>query len=146
MSIDPLTGFLWAGDVGQNAYEEVDIISAGGNYGWNTMEGLHCYNPSSGCDQSGLTLPLAEYSHSVGNSITGGHVYRGSENPSLDGMYIYGDFISGVVFGLSQDGGRTQINQLFATDHLISSFGIDEGRELFLLSYGDGKIYRFSAN
>jgi glucose/arabinose dehydrogenase len=91
-SFDRLTGKLWAGDVGQGAREEVDIVEKGKNYGWHTMEGFACYSPSTGCDTSGLTLPVLDYNHSVGYSITGGYVYHGSARPELEGAYIYGDF------------------------------------------------------
>ncbi|MES9993160.1 MAG: PQQ-dependent sugar dehydrogenase, partial [Candidatus Thiodiazotropha sp.] len=84
-SFDRQTGELWLGDVGQNAYEEIDIIYSGGNYGWNLMEGSHCYPSSANCDATGLTLPVAEYDHSQGISVTGGYVYRGSAMPQMQG-------------------------------------------------------------
>ncbi len=87
-SFDRLTGQLWAGDVGQYLWEEVDIIEGGKNYGWNVMEGFHCFSPASGCDTSGLVLPIVEYDHDAGRSITGGFVYRGS-NQSRARWYIY---------------------------------------------------------
>jgi glucose/arabinose dehydrogenase len=90
-SFDPVTGWLWAGDVGQSQREEVDIIEKGGNYGWNIMEGSLCYNPSSGCEQTGLELPILDYDRNLGYSVTGGFVYRGTELPGLTGAYIYGD-------------------------------------------------------
>lgn len=144
MSFDPVTGWLWAADVGQNAYEEVDIIESGKNYGWNTMEGLHCYNPPSGCDTSGLTLPIWEYSHSLGSSVTGGYVYRGPGVPELVGKYIYADFGSGRIWSLEYDGINPAVNtQLFDTNLLISSFGVDQFNELYICAF-DGKIYRFT--
>ena len=99
ISFDTLTHDLYIGDVGQSAREEVDFQAAGGtggqNYGWRVMEGSICYNPSSGCDQSGKILPVAEYDHTLGCAITGGYVYRGLNFPSLNGYYFYSDYCSG---------------------------------------------------
>jgi glucose/arabinose dehydrogenase len=142
-SFDPETGRLWAGDVGQGQREEIDIVTNGGNYGWNTMEGTRCFNPSSGCDQTGLTLPVLDYSHALGASISGGHVYRGSNNPSLLGNYIYGDFISGSLWALQYDGSTARSIDLFSTELNIAAFGVDENRELYFLSYAEGAIYTF---
>jgi glucose/arabinose dehydrogenase len=143
MSFDPVTGWLWAADVGQNAWEEVDIIESGKNYGWNVMEGFHCYNPPpGGCDTTGLTLPIWEYSHSLGNSVTGGYVYRGPGVPELVGNYIYADFVSGRIWSLEYDGVNPPANtQLMDTQLLIASFGTDQQNELYICAF-DGKIYR----
>ena len=99
-SFDKNTWKLWAADVGQNAWEEIDIIKKGGNYGWRIMEGLHCFNPSTGCDENGLEKPVWEYSHNStgGYSITGGFVYRGQNAPSLTDKYIYADLYP-EIFG-----------------------------------------------
>lgn len=143
MSFDPVTGWLWAADVGQNAYEEIDIIENGKNYGWNIMEGNHCYNPPTGCDTAGLTLPVWEYSHNLGNSVTGGYVYRGPGVPDLVGKYIYADFGSGRIWALAYDGVNPAVNnQLIDTSLLIASFGVDQNQELYICAF-DGKIYRF---
>ncbi len=142
VSFDPQTGWLWCGDVGQNNYEEIDIIKKGNNYGWNIMEGFHCYNASS-CDTTGLTMPIWEYDHSVGQSITGGHVYRGFSVPELTGNYIYADYVSGRVWALQYDGESEQVNTLLKDTNLfIVSFGVDQNRELYICAF-DGKIYRF---
>ncbi|UJS18607.1 MAG: PQQ-dependent sugar dehydrogenase [Candidatus Jettenia sp.] len=142
-SFDPKTQWLWAADVGQYHFEEVDIIEKGKNYGWNIMEGLHCFKPPSGCDTTGLELPIWEYNHDVGASITGGYVYRGSQVPELIGAYIYSDFMSGRIWYLRYDGSSLPINtELLTTSLNISSFGIDEKNELYMLSF-DGKIYCF---
>ena len=90
-SFDRITGDLWAGDVGQGAREEVDLIVRGGNYGWNTMEGFLCFNPSSDCNQTGLVLPVIDYNRQQGVSVTGGYVYRGRQLDELSGVYLYGD-------------------------------------------------------
>lgn len=143
-SFDTISDRIWLADVGQNAYEEVDVIESGKNYGWNTMEGSHCYSPSSGCSQSGLTLPVTEYSHDEGLSITGGFVYRGSSTKSLKGLYIFADFVTGRIWALSYDGVKAIRHELFDTALNISSFGIDENSELYFLSYSDGAIYHLA--
>lgn len=145
ISFDPETSRLWAGDVGQNAYEEIDVIEAGENYGWDVMEGMHCYEPSSGCDQSGLVLPVWEYSHSLGQSVTGGFVYRGDDVPQLAGRYVYGDFTSGRIWALTYDGEEAENEELLDTNLNISSFGTDQDHELYVLAF-NGKIYRFTSS
>ena len=145
-SFDPVTGWMWAGDVGKNSWEEIDIIEKGKNYGWRIMEGNHCYNPSSDCDTSGLTLPIWEYGHDdTGNcSITGGYMYRGSQFPELYGKYIYGDYCSGSVWTLSYDGTNTATNKLLLTaDIEISSFGIDRDNEMYICDL-NGKVYKLA--
>ena len=146
IAFDPATGELWAGDVGQGQYEEVDVIKKGHNYGWNVMEGFHCY-PSNvqSCDQAGLEPPIFEYSHAEGCSITGGHVYRGSRIPQLSGAYIYADFCSGRIWGLRYDGATVTSQALLNDSALqIPSFGVDQQGELYILSF-DGRIYQFVA-
>ncbi len=143
-SFDRQTGELWAGDVGQNEWEEVDLIVRGGNYGWNTMEGSHCFNPSNGCDSSGLVLPLYEYSHSVGHSITGGYVYRGPRLIRLQGAYVYGDFVDRQVWALRRLPDGQVENQLLAlSPSPIASFGEDEQGEVYIVGF-DGAIYRLA--
>ncbi len=143
---DAPTSRLWAGDVGQNAIEEIDLIEKGKNYGWNTMEGASCYEPSTGCIKKGKTLPITEYTHAVGQSVTGGCVYRGSAVPGLSGLYLFGDFVAGRLWSLRYDPGKeTVVRELLDTDLNISSFGRDEAGEMYLLSYGDGKVYRLGA-
>lgn len=139
-SIDRSTKKIWLGDVGQNAIEEIDIIRSGGNYGWNTMEGSQCY-PDPGCNKTGLILPVAEYDHSVGASIIGGYVYRGTRQTPLSGLYLFADFISGEVFALRSNKTNLPENTLFSTELNFSAFGEDQAGELYLLSYGEGKIY-----
>lgn len=143
ISFDTETDRLWAGDVGQNAYEEVDIIERGENYGWDVMEGRHCHEPSSGCDQEGLVLPVWEYPHGEGRSITGGFVYRGHDAPPLVGRYVYADFVSGKIWALSYDGEEAENEELMDTGLGISSFGVDQNEELYVLAF-DGNVYRFT--
>lgn len=145
-SFDVQTGRIWAGDVGQGELEEIDIIENGGNYGWNILEGTSCYNAQD-CDTVGTIAPVFEYNHTANDkSVTGGHVYRGSLVPSLEGFYIYGDFISGRIWALSTNLGGNLNNQLLLETGLnISSFGTDANNELFVCSF-DGNIYRFEEN
>jgi len=143
MSFDPVTNWLWAGDVGQSRLEEIDIIEKGKNYGWRIMEGNLCFNPSSGCNMTGLVKPIWEYGRSLGISVTGGHVYRGRSVPALVGAYIYGDFGSGRIWALRYDGVNPPVNtELMDTSLGIASFGIDKNFELYLCAF-DSRIYRF---
>jgi glucose/arabinose dehydrogenase len=142
-SFDPHTKKLWTGDVGQNAYEEIDIIEKGGNYGWNTMEGKHCFDPSSGCKTAGLLLPVAEYGRGDGVSVTGGFVYRGSTVDGLKGKYVYADYVSGNIWALDASNVNNPGETKIASSNLhISSFGVDQNNELYVCAF-DGKIYRF---
>ena len=142
-SFDLETGDLWAGDVGQNQWEEIDIIQRGGNYGWNTLEGNHCFRPRDNCDREGTIPPVWEYSlDGAPCSVIGGYVYRGGAIPWLRGAYIYGDFCSGKVFGLRyQDGQVTEHKELADTGLRIMSFAEDNAGELYLLSQSEG-VYR----
>ena len=145
-SFDIPSGRIWAADVGQNAWEEIDILQNGKNYGWKIMEGFTCYSPPSGCDTTGLTLPIWSYSHSEGMSITGGYVYRGSLVPGLTGKYIYADYVVGKIWALTYDGINPPQNTLLLdSPYLISTFGVDESNELYVCTYGasGGKIYKF---
>ncbi len=140
MSFDTQNGSLWTADVGQNRFEEVDIVESGGNYGWNIMEANECYDSSS-CDSTGLMLPVFAYPHGSGNgSVTGGYVYRGSKLTELFGSYVYADFLSGRIWSLSEDGSGYTNKLLFDSSIGISSFGIDENDELFICGF-DGQIH-----
>ncbi len=141
-SFDPFTEWLWAADVGQNRREEVDIVEKGRNYGWNTMEGSLCYSPPSGCNQTGLELPIWEYDHSLGNSITGGFVYLGAELTELRSAYVYGDWGSGRIWAIWYNGSGDPVNkEIVDTAINIPSFGVDETNELYICSYA-GEIYK----
>ncbi|MEX2591914.1 MAG: PQQ-dependent sugar dehydrogenase [Anditalea sp.] len=144
-SFDPKNNRLWTADVGQNAYEEIDIIEKGGNYGWNVMEGFHCFEPSSDCDKDGLKLPIWEYGRSEGDvSVTGGFVYRGPAMSSLEGLYVYADYASGRVWTLDPSDLDNPVNtELLQASFQISSFGTDQDNELYICGF-DGKIYRFA--
>ncbi len=144
-SWDSVTNLLYGADVGQNAWEEIDIIESGNNYGWNTMEGFHCYDPPVGCDETGLELPIWEYALYVNDdcSVTGGFVYRGSNFFSLTGKYIYGDYCTGRIWALEYDGVNPTVNEELLTTWLnISSFGLDRNNEIYFCSLGNGRIYR----
>ncbi len=141
-SFDRCTGRLFLADVGQYSWEEVDIITKGGNYGWRIMEGNHCFNPPEGCDPTGLTLPIVEYSHSFGCSVTGGYVYRRRRNPNLVGRYVFGDYCSGLIWALTETvPGTWTMNQLLDSSLAISSFGEDERSNLYVVDH-NGAVYR----
>jgi len=138
-SFDTATGTLWLADVGQGTYEEVDIIELGGNYGWRCREGAHNYN-SSGCG-TGLVDPVSEYSHSLGNSITGGYVYRGSAIPGLIGRYLFSDYGSGRFWALQSDGqGGYTNDQLIDTSFGPTSFGVDSDGELYFTDINNSRL------
>lgn len=148
-SFDRATGDLYIADVGQNQYEEVDFQPAaspgGENYGWRIMEGRHCFNPPSGCDQTGLVLPVAEYSHADGCSITGGYVYRGTQYPQLNGQYFFADYCIGTIWSLQRDAaGAWQMEKRLSPDIRISSFGEDASGELYVIDHG-GAVYQLTA-
>jgi glucose/arabinose dehydrogenase len=144
-SFDYVTGWLWAGDVGQGSWEEINIIENGKNYGWRCYEGNHNHN-MSGCNYPEYIFPIWEYSSSSGNecSITGGYVYRGLNVPELEGKYIYGDYCSNKIWALTYDGINPPTNQLLLTaSGGLTSFGVDQNQELYLTSF-NGNIYRFT--
>ncbi|MCC3377372.1 sorbosone dehydrogenase family protein [Cohnella sp. REN36] len=143
-SFDTATGDLWAADVGQDRQEEIDRIEAGGNYGWNVKEGTLCYRPSEGCQASGLIDPVWTYGRDLGQSVTGGFVYRGRRVPSLVGWYVYGDYATGSIWALratAAQGDAYENRLLLASGHNITSFGQDRQGELYLCT-ADGEIYR----
>ena len=147
-SFDRMTGTLFAGDVGQDSFEEVDILTKGGNFGWNRMEGSHCYPPGSSCDSNGLMPPIMEYAHdsSGGQSIIGGFVYRGAEITGLAGNYVFGDLTSGNVWAGNQDSSGNWSQTLVLKHNLtVSSFGQDDAGELYVLDYGNGEVLRLVA-
>jgi len=137
IAFDPVTNELWAGDVGQNKWEEIDRIVKGGNYGWNVMEGNHCYKPSSGCDTSGLIPPRAEYSHDEGCSVTGGYVYRGKAMRELQGWYLYSDYCSGRVWALNTADDASAPVELFNSKKPVTSFAQDADGELYLVTWAN---------
>ncbi len=145
-SFDALSGILYAADVGQNHREEIDIIQKGKNYGWRVMEGTICtpgVNPN--CDPTGFEPPILDYGRDDGISVTGGFVYRGRAIPKLCGVYLYGDYGSGRIWGLRWDATNKKIllhRLLLKTNLSISTFGTDEQHELYVADHIGGKIYR----
>lgn len=145
-SVDPLTGQLWVGDVGQNKYEEIDIVEKGQNYGWNTMEGAHCYKPAVGCDTTGLALPVLELPHGEAKSITGGYVYRGKLFAGLYGRYVFGDYATKRFWAATSDSkGVWQAQLLLASNFSVASFGTDRDGELFALQLFPSAVARVEA-
>ncbi len=134
-SIDPATGNLWIGDVGQNAWEEVDVAPAGArglDFGWRRWEGRHCFDPATGCDPEGVTMPVAEYGHGAGCSVIGGVVYRGQALPALRGAYLFSDYCSGTLWAIDAgvDAAQSPVT-LLETGSAISSISTGEdGRGL----------------
>jgi glucose/arabinose dehydrogenase len=136
---------LFVGDVGQGNWEEVDIITRGGNFGWNIMEGNHCYPPGANCNTTGLIPPISEYSHSEGIAVIGGYVYRGGGIPALKGLYVFGDFGSGQIWTLQEtQPGTWQRAALLSTGINISALGRAGNNELYVLEYG-GTLYKLVA-
>ncbi len=137
-----MTGRLWTGDVGQGAWEEIDVIVNDGNYGWDEREGAHCYEPASGCGTSFIE-PVTEYGRSLGASVTGGYVYRGSAIADLVGWYVFGDFVSGRIFAVPEDSTPTVApDELLDTPNSIVTFGEDVNGELYFADYSLGTIFR----
>ncbi len=146
-SFDRLTGDLFIADVGEARWEEVnfqDAASAGGvNYGWNVLEGPDCFEPAVGCSEpAGHAPPVAAYGHDLGCSVTGGYVYRGPGNPGLQGLYLYGDFCSGRIWGLRRSGADWENRLIIQSAFGISAFGEDEAGRLYLADYATGEIHR----
>ena len=147
-SFDRKTGALWIGDVGQNAWEEIDYLRpgrpAGANLGWNGYEGTHVYDVqvAATLNKASLTWPVAQYSHSIGNAVTGGYVYRGSAIPALRGFYLFADFGSGHVWAMKGPGGaRRALSGADGQVTQVSSFGQDASGELYVVSLA-GSVYK----
>ncbi|TCD05922.1 glucose dehydrogenase [Pedobacter frigidisoli] len=155
-SFDRATGRLFAGDVGQSTWEEVDIVTKGGDYGWRLMEGTHCYNPATGCDITKSIMPIAEYHHREGVSVTGGYIYNGSLIPQLKNKYLFADW-TGRIYYLQGKGkvwnrGKVTLKNLSA-DSKITAFGEDASGEIYILTNTDtgpensnGSVYKVVKN
>lgn len=143
-SFDKTTGALWVADVGQNSWEEVSVMNASGNYGWNAKEGTHCYE-SSRCDKPEFVDPVIEYSHEYGCSVTGGYVYRGSANPDLRGTYLYSDYCSGTLWGAKDNGNGEYVStEILSTGLNVASFAEGNNGEIYIVHLG-GEIYQIVA-
>lgn len=154
MRFDRPTGDLWIADVGQNAWEEIDVVRAGTSgldFGWNLMEGAHCFRSAGdSCDRTGLTLPVAEYDHDRGCSVTGGTVYRGSAFPALQGWYVLSDYCSGTFWAIdaasaSSEATRQPI-EVAETDYSISAIAEDPSGELFATDLANGALLRIGVS
>lgn len=152
VSLDPDTGEVWVGDVGQNAFEEIDLVKGGENLGWNRLEGFSCFRPSQGCDPEGTLPPVCDLGRTLAKCITGGAVYRGAKRPDLRGAYVFGDFTTGLLFtvrrrpgpGAAPPGVRTRagfaVEILGDTDRFLASFGEAEDGELLVVTYLAGQV------
>jgi glucose/arabinose dehydrogenase len=150
MSFDRSTGDLWIGDVGQNAWEEIDVQRAGvpgaTNFGWNRMEGSHCFQPSSGCEDPALTLPVTDYGHDQGCTVIGGDVYRGTAQPALAGGYVFADYCTGRLWAIDPATSVFRAPTVVAeTQHSFAAFGEDEAGELYAVDIGGGTLLRVTA-
>ncbi len=150
-SFDRSNGNLWIGDVGQKRYEEINRTTGatpgrGTNFGWRQMEGNHCYNPSTGCQTTGKHMPITVYGHSEGCSVTGGYVYRGAAYPDLQGVYLFGDYCSGKIWGIDAAGPAAQSPKLlFDTTTRLTSFGEDQAGNLYIVDHA-GDIWLVKDN
>ncbi|MCA9263763.1 MAG: PQQ-dependent sugar dehydrogenase [Planctomycetales bacterium] len=145
IAFDRETHLLWAADVGQNLWEEIDIVHRGGNYGWNLREGQHQFSPQGVSANSRLVEPIFEYHHDIGKSITGGTVYRGKQIPALVGKYVYADYVTGFVWALDYDQSTQKVlgNHVVAEKQMpIITFGEDENNELYYCT-DSHTIHRF---
>jgi len=143
-NFDDEIGWLWAGDVGQNEIEEIDIIEKGGNYGWRIMEADKCFKPKN-CNKENLILPVWSYhqASTTGRSITGGYICHDKNLPALKSKYVYGDFVSGNIWALTVAGKKAVKNDYIAKlPDGLSSFGEDSKKNLYILAYGTGRIYK----
>lgn len=149
LSFDSKTGDLWAADVGQNLWEEINIIQKGGNYGWNVREGKHWFRPDGrDVDRTDLIDPIYEYGHDIGKSITGGTVYRGTRVPELVGKYVYGDYVSGRLWALDYDvkAGKVKANYSLTGENLpMLSFGTDQSGDVYFTT-PFGSLFRFRSD
>jgi glucose/arabinose dehydrogenase len=149
-AFDRTTGDLFIADVGQSAVEEVDFAPAprhgGENYGWNVMEGSRCFQPASGCSMAGLTLPVIEYTHAEGCSITGGVVYRGCRLPGYAGTYFYSDFCTGFIRSFRMEGGQAVDRRDWTAAlgrglNAVTAFGRDDEGEVYIVDQ-EGEVYK----
>ena len=144
-SFDP-RGRLIVADVGQDKHEEISIVEAGKNYGWDVREAGHCFNPASDCPRAGFVDPVHEYGREEGKSITGGFVYTGRRLPELQGKYVFGDFVSGRIWAMDlPESAGQRVKTVYSLGKwpvLISTFGQDENGEIYLGDYAQGGIFQ----
>lgn len=145
-TFDRVTNVLWAADVGQDAWEEINIIERGGNYGWNFREGRHPYGPGGFQETANLIEPIWEYDHSVGKSITGGYIYRGKKIPALQGAYLYADYVTGQVWALRYDFEKKRVTSnrsIRSSGSPVLTFGEDDEGEVYFTS--ERELFKFEA-
>jgi glucose/arabinose dehydrogenase len=136
-SFEPGTGRMFVADVGQNNFEEIDLVTKGGNFGWNKMEGKHCYpDPMASCNMNGFILPIAEYDHTEGEAIIGGYIYKGSQISGLVDSYVFADLNGKMWYLKESPPGTWTRNQLLSTGRAISSFGRDAAGEIYVVDLG----------
>ena len=141
-SFDRSSGRLFVADVGQDKFEEIDIVTKGGNYGWNIMEGDHCFNPPSGCNMAGLILPIVEIPHPEAEAVIGGFVYHGTALAGMQGQYVFGD-LSGKIWSLTETSPNMFTRAVLATPGFnISSFGQDSAGELYVVDISGGRVLK----
>ncbi len=141
-SFDRSSGRLFVADVGQDKFEEIDIVTKGGNYGWNVMEGDHCFNPPSGCNMAGLILPIVEIPHPEADAVIGGFIYHGTALAGRQGQYIFGD-LSGKIWSLTETSPNMFTRAVLATPGFnISSFGQDSAGELYVVDISAGRVLK----
>lgn len=147
LSFDRETGACWAADVGQDIWEEINLVVPGGNYGWNLREGMHRFTADGSAPRSDLIEPLWEYHHDIGKSVTGGHVYRGKKVPELRGAYLYGDYVTGRIWALNYDARQRKVtanHSIAGNVSPIMSFGEDEAGEVYYMTT-QGSLHRFAS-
>ncbi len=144
-SIDAKTGDIFIADVGENQREEINFqpsdSEGGENYGWNYLEGLNKFKMPGNVDIRTLNLPVLDYGRDKGCSVTGGYVYRGEKFKDLDGTYIFSDFCSGIIFGLKKNDDSWEFTEFLDTEYAVSSFGVDEDNEIYLIDFKSGAIF-----
>jgi glucose/arabinose dehydrogenase len=141
-SFDRPTGRLFAADVGGDRFEEIDVVQKGANYGWNTMEADHCFNPPSNCNMAGLALPIVEIPHPDAEAVIGGFVYHGTALTGMQGVYVFGD-LNGKIRALVENPANTfTLSPLMNTGFNISSFGQDSAGELYVVDIANGRVLK----
>ncbi|HSE84472.1 MAG TPA: PQQ-dependent sugar dehydrogenase [Thermodesulfobacteriota bacterium] len=148
-SFDRSTGDMYIADVGEYDWEEIDFQPAGSkggeNYGWDLLEGFHAFELPEGYNKGLLTMPVVEYDHGLGCSVTGGYVYRGKSFPSISGTYFFSDYCSGLIWGLRKTSERGwEWAEFLDSSYSVSSFGQDESGEIYVLDYEDGTVYQIT--
>jgi glucose/arabinose dehydrogenase len=145
-NFDRQTGELWVGDVGENSWEEVNRVEISQNYGWSEREGAHCFDPPTNCSTDNVD-PITEYGHNLGNSITGGYVYRGTDIPDLLGFYLFGDFVTGRIWAVAADSEQgVDPVELVDTSLQIPSFAESDDGEVYVLDFSAGTIHQIVAD